>query len=546
MKSTTPGRTPVPSGPRNGGGRLGTTLRLVVVTVLGSALVACGSDAPEAPGTSVAAATVPTVQETSITAGASSAPNASPSAPTDQGAPTAACGAVPGDSPLGAAQASLDAALRPFVVDPATGRPDAASAAALPAWLFSPSTTIVGLGEATHGTKEINDARAAIVLEIAARTRGPLVFLIEDEYVRAAALDAYLEDGTGTAAAGLMELRNIWWKNRELVALMERLRSLREADPERRIVFRGVDMQDPDRIFAAIVDAAKVLGAESAASADIATAVAGIETYAGAAAAMIEAYGKGAAFDYAPTLAARKQVLAALGRLRATFEAAPGAGLTSNTRARLLHTVRVAEQNTWKIDPLSSAYGAYGADPDVKAWLDKVAATVPAADRAPGVWEARDRAMAENAAAMVALEGDGARGVFWGHNGHVSHEASSEAKPAGAYLREQLGTRYRALGTEFYAGSFVSAPSDAIEVFTIDGSPASFFANAAARLCRQAGILDLTTLSGALATELAKPLDQHGIGGDYDPGRSPDRGVLGERYDGLLFLRDTNAAELLS
>ncbi|MCA6236194.1 MAG: hypothetical protein IM651_00220, partial [Phenylobacterium sp.] len=52
------------------------------------------------------------------------------------------CGPVPGDSPLGAAQGDLEAAMRPLLLDRATGRLTPDSAAALPAWIFSPATKI--------------------------------------------------------------------------------------------------------------------------------------------------------------------------------------------------------------------------------------------------------------------------------------------------------------------------------------------------------------------------------------------------------------------
>lgn len=455
------------------------------------------------------------------------------------------CSPVPGESPLGAAQGGLEAAMPPLLVDPATGRLAPDSAAALPAWIFSPSTKIVGLGEATHGTREINEVRAAIVLEIAARTEGPLVFLIEDEFVRAAALDAYLESGTGDAATCLKALRNIWWKNRELARLMERLRALRLARPDLRIVFRGVDMQDIDRILARLAEAAQALGAGPAVAADLSAVAADIEVYVSAAAEMMKAYARRPAFDYAPTVAARRRALAALARLRAAFAAAPGPGLSARERALHIHTVRVAEQSLWKMDPLATANFAFGDDPRVKAWLDGVAAPIAAADLAPGPWDARDGAMAENAEALVALEGPGARGVFWAHNGHVSREPRPDNRPAGAFLRSRLGEGYRAIGTEFYAGRFLSAPGDRIRTFNLNASPPSYFANAAARLCQQAGMLDLTALSGDLSRALARPFDLHSIGGDYDPSRRPDRGVLGEMFDGLVFVRNTSAAELL-
>jgi erythromycin esterase-like protein len=456
------------------------------------------------------------------------------------------CGDVPGlVSPLGDAQVDLANAMRPIAIDPQTGRLDARSVAALPAWIDAPQTRLVALGEATHGTRQVNDARAAVVLELAAQSRGTLVFLLEDEFVRGSPLDRYLAGDGDDAATGLDALRAGVWKNRELAVLMERLRAINASVGVPRVVFRGVDMQDTQAIHEALAYSATALGAD--AGAELAALKADFETYIGAFERLIDAYDTNSVVDYAPTATLRKKILADLGRVRAHFERAPAAGLSQQERARHLLTVRVAEQNAVKADPLANIQMIVDGDETVKPWLDRIVRTVSPADLAPDPSETRDRAIAENAEAILAIEGADARGILWAHNGHAACGAVNDSKVAGGYLRDRLGEGYRVLGTEFYAGSFRSASPDGRPgVFSIKSSPATFFANAAARLCVPMGIIDLCESSGALAAAFATPFDFNFIGAVYSPDYAPMQVTPAAAFDGIIFIRDTTASEPLS
>lgn len=455
------------------------------------------------------------------------------------------CGDVPGlASPLADGQVDLENALRPIGIDARTGRLDARSVAALPAWIYAPQTRLVGLGEATHGTKEVNEARAAIVLELAAQSRETVVFLLEDEFVRGSALDRYLRGQGGDAVSGLKALRAGVWKNRELAALMERLRAINASAGTPRVVFRGVDMQDSQAIHEALARSARALGAD--AGAELAALKTDFETYIGVFQKLIEAYDTKSVVDYAPTAALRKKILAGLDHMRTRFEQAPASGLSPRERAHHLLTVRIAEQNVVKADPLANIEMIVDGDETVKPWLDRVIATVPPADLAPDPSETRDRAMAENAEAILAIEGADARGIFWAHNGHAARGTITNGKVAGGYLRDSLGEGYRVIGTEFYAGSFRSASPDGRPgVFTIDSSPATFFANAAARLCLPMGVIDFCESGGALAASLARPFDFHFIGAVYSPEYGPMQVTPANAFDGLLFIRETTASEPL-
>ncbi len=453
-----------------------------------------------------------------------------------------ACGEVPGlVSPLGEAQPELEGALRPLTLEPATGRLDATSVGALPPWFASPTTRVIALGEATHGTREINEARAALALELAGGSKDAIVFLLEDEFVRGAAVDEFLAGKGADAAAALNGLRAGVWKNRELAALLERLRALNAREGSPRIVFRGIDMQDSAAIQDGLARSAGALGVDV--TPELATFRGDFERYVAAFQQLVDAFDTQAVVDYAPTAALRAKLLADLAQLRARFEQAPAQGRSPRDRALHLLTVRVAEQNVVKADPLANVMMLLEGDQGARAWVDRIVATVGVDRLAPRPSEVRDRAMAENVEALVALEGEDARGILWAHNGHAARAPVNGETVMGGSLRERMGERYRVIGTEFYAGTFRSASPDGRPgVFKLESSPASFFANAAARLCRPMGIIDLGASGPSLARALAEPTDVHFIGAVYSPDYAPTRVKLSEAFDALVFIRDTTAS----
>ena len=460
---------------------------------------------------------------------------------------TATCSAdVPGDTPLGATQVELGEAALPLSIDSGTGRLRASDTSQLPAWL---DAKVLGLGEVTHGTKEVNDLRGSFVLERATRPgHHPLVFLIEDELVRAGVADDYLRVGAGTAASGLQALRAGVWKNRELAALLDRLREINVRGDGANIVFRGIDMQDPIAIAEAVAKSARVLGATV--DDDLHAFQTDGTAYLQAFDELTAAYRDKAPFDYGPVVVLRKRLLTTLERLGNELATAPATGVSSHDRALHLYTIEIARQNVIKNDPLANATSLLRDEPSARGWLASVTATVLERDLLGDPNDYRDQAMAENVIALVALEGDDAQGLVWAHNGHI-RMGSHPTRAAGGYLKARLGDGYRTIGTEFYSGGFLSAaPPSGSEppqrtAFRIESSPPTFFANALARLCLPVALVDLTAAPQALQTALTTPLNMHSIGAVYDPSYEPWRTVIGDEFDAVLFIRETSPSQRL-
>lgn len=105
---------------------------------------------------------------------------------------------------------------------------------------------LVGLGEATHGTREFFQLKHRIV-QLLVTELGFTGFAIEAGWAEALAINDYVLGGPGDAAALLAGL-GVWpWQTEEVVELIEWIRRY-NADPAhaKKVTFHGFDMQRTD------------------------------------------------------------------------------------------------------------------------------------------------------------------------------------------------------------------------------------------------------------------------------------------------------------
>jgi protein-L-isoaspartate(D-aspartate) O-methyltransferase len=109
---------------------------------------------------------------------------------------------------------------------------------------FSQSQVVL-LGEATHGTAEFDDARAAITAMLVQRHRFNIV-AVEADWPDAAVYDAYVRGLPRPKAprAAFTRFPTWMWRNGEIAAFLNRLKAINEsiAEPERRCGFYGLDV----------------------------------------------------------------------------------------------------------------------------------------------------------------------------------------------------------------------------------------------------------------------------------------------------------------
>ncbi|MFB9907045.1 erythromycin esterase family protein [Allokutzneria oryzae] len=103
---------------------------------------------------------------------------------------------------------------------------------------------VVGLGEATHGTREFFTLKHRLV-EFLVRRLGFTVFALEAGVAACRAVNDYVVDGVGTARQALATVGFWTWHTEEVLALVEWLRAHNaELPARRRVRFRGIDPLD--------------------------------------------------------------------------------------------------------------------------------------------------------------------------------------------------------------------------------------------------------------------------------------------------------------
>ena len=106
------------------------------------------------------------------------------------------------------------------------------------------SSTVVALGEATHGTFEETFLRAQIAKYLITK-KGFSIIAIEDQVAGAEAIDLRLNDEEFDANSILLNL-DFWpWQNVEMGRLLEWIHKQRAADPNFKSRFMGFDTQNP-------------------------------------------------------------------------------------------------------------------------------------------------------------------------------------------------------------------------------------------------------------------------------------------------------------
>jgi len=389
--------------------------------------------------------------------------------------------------------------------------------------------TVVGLGEATHGTKEFFQLKHRM-LEFLVEEMGFRVFAIEANLPEAYAVDEYIRTGQGDPAKALYGLQFWTWDTREVLDMILWMRAY-NADPlhTRKLRFYGVDMQYHR---AALIQAEawlKEILSEEAQQLDgiakrIATRQEQGESRTGS---LVQGLAVAAGFNEPPSrdwLAIAKDLDTLILRLE-TRKAALSAAGNGDRFARGCQHLRVLSQ-----------FARLEADPKQ-------------------TFRVRDEAMAANLRWIQEVE-SGAKIVLWAHNAHVSatSRVSTGAPSMGWHLRQALGEAYLPIGFAFREGGFQAQNADLAErgLKVFDATPpeeASLDA-ALATSGHSALALDLRAIPpGPVRDWFLAPQGTLDCGATYrvpaDPRIYVPRLAPSARFDALLFVNRTSAAEPL-
>lgn len=328
---------------------------------------------------------------------------------------------------------------------------------------------LVGLGEATHGTREFFRLKHR-ALEHLVEKRGFSVFLFEVSFAAGEALDAWVQGGPGDVREILVaQGRQFPWMTEEVREVFEWLRRY-NLDPKHRTKVRvyGVDAQTPDLEFAAL-------------------------------AAYLE------------------RVDPAHARAAAPAFAEPTEGPGSPSWAAQTAALAALEQH------LVAQRARYGKAAGADAWARAVQRTrvILQAFRDEGPYD-RDRAMAENALWALEHAGPSARAVLWAHNMHVRRGPHLGQPMMGGHLGARLAGAYVAVGFAFDRGTFRALDltrgfeqSRGVVGHTVGPAPAGSFESVLARLDLPLALVDLRKATGKALAWAGRPQTTRSTGAEY-------------------------------
>jgi erythromycin esterase len=269
------------------------------------------------------------------------------------------------------------------------------------------SVRIVGLGEATHGSKELFDLKARIIERLVTH-RGFRTIGFEANAPEVAELNRYVIEQRGNPEEILSGLHFWTCNTEEVLALIEWVRQFNATRPHsEKVRFFGIDSQYPERIASSVL--------------------AHLEKYAPrerrrAMKALAPLLAPGAKDSYQELSATQQtRVQEEIERLQRRVQR----GLLAKAPTHALRAARRDLTLLIQSEFLARNYNTRG-------------------------YEARDRFMADNVGALL----EEGKVVVWAHNAHIGRHPFRGMKTLGSVLGERFGGDYLAIGTAFYEGSF--------------------------------------------------------------------------------------------
>jgi erythromycin esterase len=406
-----------------------------------------------------------------------------------------------------------------------TTTPDAPEQDLLPLKQIVGNASIVGLGEATHGTHEFFEMKHR-VLQFLVKQMGFTTFAIEGDWDAGTQINDYLMTGKGKAR-DLLQLFRIWpWNTQEVLDLIEWMRSY-DANPShlQKVQFAGfdcqsVELQGFDRVIAYVktVDRPQVASVEALYSGIRPTA--DWQTYSA---------------DYSNLPQQTKQLYALHAHkvydLLKTHQTEYIRRSSQQDFALALQEARVIVQYAQlrSIDDTTQSGSLKYANQ-------------------------RDAFMAENVSWLYEHGGTNVKVVLWAHNGHIANDPSNPDgwKTMGTYLREQYKDHYLPVGFSFYQGTFNAFGSTNIQPFTVAAPLKKSYNYTLGSVGLPRYILDLRRVpSGPVSQWVKGPSYFWEIGAVFDPQDKNyaddyyNFGSLQQWYDVVIHFQKVTASQLL-
>lgn len=370
---------------------------------------------------------------------------------------------------------------------------------------------IVGLGEATHGTKQFQDMRT-IIISYLVESSGFRTIVLEESYCHSLKINSYILNGTGTAEEAVNEGLCFPWvfKTEETLALVKWLREYNiKADENNKVRFYGMDMQGAEKAIELIDSYIRKVD-----SGKLST----IMEY-------LECLGKK---DKKTDAEALKAMIIEIEKFFVSNKNHFIKNSTAREYDEICHCIEVYKQHL-EYDKQKS-------------------------------FNDRDRYMYENVKWIIENQkkyGE-RKAIIIGHNDHISKAVSpsmGEDRQLGYWLNKQYKEKYYNIGFEFSRGLFYSwdIRSFELKIFKVDKCVKK---DLAVRIFEETGVpmfyLDLDTSSheNLNLKKFVEELNRYySIGAVYDD-KTEDWGVdeiiLKDMYNAILYIKDSNNTTLLN
>lgn len=371
---------------------------------------------------------------------------------------------------------------------------------------------IVGLGEATHGTREFFQFKHRL-LEFLVKKMGFRVLAIELDFAASEKVNDYVMGKTPDDEKTLKGLNLKVWTTEEMRSLLKWMRAYNAKVPEnKKVRFAGFDGQDretgKDKLLAYIKRVAPERAPQT------------------------EEFFKNTTFPFRLDKAKWKELQDEYNDLYMFFEL---------NGAELINKSTQAEYKEMREIAFALTQTGYLYDKEMD--LNKSLAL-------------RDAYMANNLRRIVDREPAGTKFILWAHNGHLEKTNNKNFTRMGYHLGNYYGDKYYAFGFAFNQGGFLAVDQQEAKVgsynrtaFNISTAPEGFIGWYLAQTKIKNFIVDFraATKNGMVSEWLTQPHPMRSIGWIY--GSQMGNGIIDQavpkQFDGIVFIDTTTPAHLV-
>lgn len=384
------------------------------------------------------------------------------------------------------------------------------------------NATIVGLGEATHGTHEFFTMKHRI-LEFLVNKMGFNTFAIENGWDVSRSMDTYVNTGKGNARDILRQDFDRMWQTQEVLDMIEWMRAYNaDSSHTTKVHFAGFDCTVITP--AAFDDVLNYLqSVDPQQTAQVQTLYTGIRP--SRAIAYLRGY----------TTSQQKHY---------------------QDNAQRVYDLLKAHQAVYESHSSKEAFALALQSAQVILQYTSLAALLAPSEtvvtQSRPAYIKRDTFMAENVAWLHDHEGSTAKIVLWAHNLHIANIPDyfgSQEKNMGAFLRDWYQENYLSIGTSFYQGTFRNFSTSESYIDTLQAPSTDSYNYTLGSVGIPQYILDIRkTPSGPVTNWVQGPRILRTVGLRGSHGADLDQvmfGSLQERFDVIIHFQNITASQLL-